>query len=63
LNVWDEDRHEADYNPRFEIPLLKPDAQTMIGAVQAAISGFEGVDEKHRRAFSIMVASKRRKGT
>ena len=51
-------RHDADYDP-FEA-FSAASAQALIGRSEHAIAAFDAVDEKHQRAFVILVALRKR---
>jgi uncharacterized protein (UPF0332 family) len=51
-------RHAADYRSEMEIP--ESVVRSMIDACAAAIAAFDATDEKHRRAFAILVALRKR---
>jgi hypothetical protein len=51
-------RHSADYDPLYDIP--EEQAHALVQVCAAAISAFDATDEKHRRAFAVLVALRKR---
>jgi len=53
FGTYQDKRHKADYDPF--VSFSKKDVTDMIGEVQSTLEAFEGIDIKHRKAFSAFV--------